>query len=196
VAGLGRWAGADIEEFLASGKTGKYAAFGEMGAVVLHSTQFMAPADRDAIVSFLQTLPPAAFEVAIAGARSASASPADGSDVRAGAQTYLADCADCHAAAGTGHASSFPALAGNPVVNTSDPASLIHIVLAGGAEVHTRDASSSLVMPPFGKSLSDAEIADLLTYVRSSWGNHAPPVSPDQVKTLRRKIGQAEPAGK
>lgn len=177
VAGLGRWAGADIEEFLASGRTGKFTAFGEMGEVVLHSTQFMTPADRAAIASFLHTLPPARGERAVA----------------VGSQAYVDNCSACHQEDGTGNAAGFPALAGNPVVNTGDPTSLIHVVLAGDATVNTHATASKLIMPPFGASLSDSDIADLLTYVRSSWGNRAPAVSAAQVKTLRGVIGEAEP---
>jgi alcohol dehydrogenase (quinone), cytochrome c subunit len=177
VAGLGRWAGADIEEFLASGRTGKFTAFGEMGEVVLHSTQFMTIADRAAIASFLHTLPPASGVRAVA----------------VGSQTYIDNCSACHQDDGAGLASGFPALAGNPVVNTDDPTSLIHVVLAGDAEVNTHAAPSKLIMPPFGASLTDSDIADLLTYVRSSWGNRAPAVSAAQVKTLRGAIREPEP---
>ncbi len=177
VAGLGQWAGADIEEFLATGRTGKFTAFGEMGDVVLHSTQFMTPADRAAIASFLHTLPPARAE------RASSA----------GSQAYLDNCSACHQENGAGLPAGYPALAANPVVDTDDPTSLIHVVLAGDATVSTGATPSKLIMPPFGASLSDSDIADLLTYVRSSWGNHAPAVSAAQVKALLGAIGQAEP---
>jgi len=177
VTGLGRWAGADIEEFLASGRTGKFTAFGEMGDVVLHSTQFMTPADRAGIANFLHTLPAPRSERAIA----------------AGSQGYLDNCSACHQEDGAGLATGFPALAGNPVVETDDPTSLIHVVLAGGALVSTPAAPSKLTMPPFAASLTDSDIADLLTYVRSSWGNHAPAVSADRVRALRAAIGEPEP---
>ena len=177
VAGLGRWAGADIEEFLASGRTGKFTAFGEMGEVVLHSTQIMTPADRAAIASFLHTLPPARGAQAVA----------------VGSQAYIDNCSACHQEDGTGNAAGFPALADNPIVNTDDPTSLIHVVLAGDATVNTHAAPAKLIMPPFGASLTDSDIADLLTYVRSSWGNRATAVSAEQVKALRGAIGESEP---
>lgn len=177
VAGLGRWAGADIEEFLATGRTGKFTAFGEMSEVVLHSTQFMTPADRAAIASFLHTLPPTHAVRAVA----------------LGARIYSDNCAACHQDDGGGLASGFPALAGNPVVNTDDPTSLIHLVLAGDAGVGGRAGGPKLAMPPFGDSLTDEEVANLLTHVRSNWGNHAPAVSAAQVKALRSVLGQAEP---
>ena len=192
-SGLGRWAGADIEEFLATGQTDRYAAFGEMGEVVLHSSQFMTPDDRAAIAVFLQTLTPGPHNRVITGAQPASEKFTAARAARVGMQAYLDNCAACHQADGAGRASSFPALAQNPVVNSGDPTSLIHVVLAGDAEVRTRPADSPLIMPPFGADLSDKDVADLLTYVRASWGNRAPPVSPAQVATLRRAIGETEP---
>jgi len=191
--GLGRWAGADIEEFLKSGRTDKFAAFGEMGSVVLHSSQFMTADDRAGIAAFLHTLPPAPGGGRVGGAASPSTKAAAGGGVQGGAQTYVDNCAACHQASGTGRASSFPALAGNPVVNTADPTSLIHVVLAGDTEVHTRAADSRLIMPAFDADLSDRDVANLLTYLRSSWGNRAPPVSPAQVKALRSALAEPEP---
>lgn len=184
-SGLGKWVGANIEEFLKLGRTAKYAAFGEMGDVVLHSTQFMTNADRAAIASFLKTLSAELGEQADAAI---AVKPSTAGVVRAGEQIYRDNCAACHQVAGTGLLSSFPALAGNPIVNTVDATSLIHIVLAGDAEVHTHGGPPPLVMPSFGADLSDSDIANLLTYVRSSWGNHGFAVSSAQVKALRAAI--------
>lgn len=191
--GLGKWVGADIEEFLKIGKTDNNAAFGAMGDVVLHSTQFMTAADRAAIAGFLQTLPAGSGE---GTAAATAANPPSSGVVRTGEQIYRDHCAACHQVAGTGFPSSFPALAGNPIVNTADATSVIHIVLAGDAEVHTHGGPPSMTMPSFHAKLSDNEIADLLSYVRSSWGNHGPAVSSAQVKTLRAAIGEAEPEDK
>lgn len=191
--GLGRWAGANIEEFLKLGRTAKYAAFGEMGDVVLHSTQFMTTADRAAIASFLKTLAVASGAQA---ETAAVANPSTAATVHAGEQVYRDNCAACHQTSGTGIPSAFPALAGNPIVNAKNAVSVIHIVLAGDAEVHTHGGRPPLVMPPFGADLTDSDIANLLTYVRSSWGNRAPAVSSAQVKTLRAAIGEPEPGAK
>lgn len=178
LTGLGRWAGADIEEFLASGRTGKFTAFGEMSEVILHSTQFMTPADRAAIASFLHTLPP----------------PHQAKSATLGARLYGDNCAACHQDDGGGMAVGFPALAANPVVNTDDPTSLIHIVLGGDAGMGGSPGKPKLAMPGFADSLRDEDVANLLNYIRSAWGNHATPVSADQVKAVRATIGKAEPA--
>ena len=43
-------------------------------------------------------------------------------------------------------------------------------------------------MPVFGPLLRDEQIADVLTYVRSEWGNNAPPVAADKVKQIRAAV--------
>ena len=83
-----------------------------------------------------------------------------------------------------------------PIVNTEDATFLVHIVLASDAEVRTHGGPPPVVMPIFGAHLSDNDIADLLSYVRSSWENHVPAVSAAQVKTLRAAIGEPEPGAK
>ena len=79
-------------------------------------------------------------------------------------------------------------LVDNETVNAEDPISLIHIVLAGSAMPSTHTAPSAFAMPAFGWRLSDAEVADVLSFVRQSWGNHSPPVNPAEVGHLRKAI--------
>ncbi|MGV8757070.1 c-type cytochrome, partial [Pseudomonas aeruginosa] len=79
-----------------------------------------------------------------------------------------------HRTDGKGYARVFPALAGNPVVTGSDPTSLVHIVLKGGTLPATHQAPSSFTMPPFGWRMNDQEIADVVNFIRTSWGNQAP----------------------
>jgi len=193
VSGLGRWSRADIATFLGSGRTDKYTAFGEMGVVVQHSTQFITPADLTAVAAFLGTQRARSGDQAMAPLQSASAKLVASAVFHSGAQAFSDNCAICHADTGTGVTGGFPALASNPVVNADDPSSVIHIVLAGGGVVPTGGADSGLVMPPFADSLSDQDIASLLTYVRASWGNHAAPVTADMVKAVRQTIAKAPP---
>lgn len=178
--GIGLWSGASVEEFLKTGKTRKYAAFGAMGDVVMHSTQHLTRADQAAIADFLHTLRPHAEAMA-------TPPPTEGV-LKTGQSTYDNNCSACHGKQGQGMASSYPALSGNPIVNTPDPTSLIHIVLDGASEVKTRKVAQPLAMPAFGSALSDKQIADLLSFVRSSWKNKAPAVTPDEVGTLRSSL--------
>jgi mono/diheme cytochrome c family protein len=85
-----------------------------------------------------------------------------------GAALYLEFCSGCHQAKGRGVAGVFPPLAGNPVVIAPDPANILKVVL-GGVPAQGKYAP----MPSFSAQLSDQQIADLVNYVRTSWGNSA-----------------------
>ncbi len=89
------------------------------------------------------------------------------------ANLFGQNCAACHQPQGQGVPGAFPALAGDPVVK-GDPRAAAWIV------IHGRGG-----MPNFSADLSDADIAAVLTYVRSSFGNHAPPVLPATVAAVR-----------
>jgi cytochrome c oxidase subunit 2 len=132
-----------------------------------------------------QHQPKAAAKVA-ASAAPAAAAPAAGADdtkplpvaelVSRGEKVYAANCVACHQATGKGlEAMKAPALAGNKVV-TGSKQEPIDTVLNG---------RPNTAMQPF-KQLSDAEIAAVLTYVRSSWGNKASDVQPAEVKARRK----------
>ncbi|HJV10243.1 MAG TPA: cytochrome c oxidase subunit II [Burkholderiales bacterium] len=121
-----------------------------------------------------------------ASAPPAAAAPAAGADdtkplpvaelVSRGEKVYAANCVACHQATGKGlEAMKAPALAGNKVV-TGSKQEPIDTVLNG---------RPNTAMQPF-KQLSDAEIAAVLTYVRSSWGNKASDVQPAEVKARRK----------
>jgi mono/diheme cytochrome c family protein len=84
---------------------------------------------------------------------------------------YLVQCAHCHQPEGQGYAHTYPHLAGNPIVTLHDPNPMIDIVLNGRGS-----------MPPFRNEMELEDIAKVITYVRSAWGNNASPVQPTQVK--------------
>jgi mono/diheme cytochrome c family protein len=115
-----------------------------------------------------------AAPVAAATSSSASANTASASD---GAGVYTTNCSSCHQTNGAGVPGAFPPLALNPVVN-GDPAKLIHIVKYGlSGKVMVNGQAYDGTMPNWGQSLSDAQIASVVTYVRASWGNKASAVS-------------------
>lgn len=186
--GLGSWSEADLVQFLKTGRSDRSAVFGGMSDVVEHSMQYMSDADLRAIASYLKTLPAANpsdephhynEEVAQALWR--------GDDSKPGASVYIDNCAACHRTDGHGYARVFPALAGNPVIQTTDATSLINIVLKGGTLPATRTAPSTFTMPGFAWRLSDQEVADVVNFIRGSWGNQAPAVVVDDVKSQRSK---------
>ena len=93
-----------------------------------------------------------------------------------GEKIYAANCAACHQPDGKGLPGVFPALAGSKVA-TGPAAAHIGIVLHG---------KTGTAMSAFGEQLNDADIAAVLTWERTSWGNQATPVQPADVKALRK----------
>lgn len=84
-----------------------------------------------------------------------------------------------------GGTATVPALAGNPVLQSNDPASLIHVVLADATLPATRTAPSSFTMPAFAWRLSDQEVADVATFIRTCWDNQGGVVDAEAVEKLR-----------
>jgi mono/diheme cytochrome c family protein len=93
-----------------------------------------------------------------------------------GAKLYGQHCASCHGERGEGAPGAYPALAGNRAVTLPVTANLVQVVLYGGFPPATRGNPRPYGMPPFATTLSDADVAAVLTYVRGSWGNKAAPV--------------------
>lgn len=99
-------------------------------------------------------------------------------------------CAACHQNDGNGSASqNAPPLAGSEWVLEKDPARIIRIVLHGlTGPIRVRDKEwGAVAMVDWKGTLTDQEIADVLTYVRNTWGNKAPVVKADQVKKVREE---------
>jgi mono/diheme cytochrome c family protein len=116
----------------------------------------------------------------------ASSAPSAAAAGPSGASVYASDCASCHQFNGEGSPGAFPPLAGNPVV-TGDPVKVIHAVkygLSGPLQVNGKQYSGT--MPAWGSQISDADIAAAITYIRSSWGNHAGPVTAGQVTAVAK----------
>jgi len=103
-----------------------------------------------------------------------------------GEKTYTQYCLPCHQADGSGVAQLNPPLKNTEYV-LGDETRLIGIVMNGFSEgVEINGDTYTNPMPGFGASLKDEEIADVLTYVRNSFGNKASEISAEQVKALRK----------
>ncbi|TFW24359.1 c-type cytochrome [Duganella callida] len=112
--------------------------------------------------------------VALLAAAATAPSHAQESDGKA---LFLKNCAACHQATGKGIPGAFPALAGNQFVQGK------------GGDVATVLLKGRGGMPDFSENLSDQEIATVLTFVRSAWGNKADALSPAEVSALRTTLG-------
>ena len=120
-------------------------------------------------------------------APAAAAAPALEYDAAKGAILYAANCSACHQASGEGLPGAFPPLKGNAVVNDDDATEHIHVVLHGLQAAQVGGVVYGGVMPAFAARLSDAEVADIIDYERSSWGNHGKPAVAAQVAVERAK---------
>lgn len=102
-----------------------------------------------------------------------------------GAAVFSGHCAACHQGTGLGLPGVFPPLAGSEYVN-GDPARLARLVLRGlTGPVTVAGAQFNGAMPAWADQLKDAEIAAVLTYVRSHFGNSTGPVAADVVTDAR-----------
>jgi cytochrome c oxidase cbb3-type subunit 2 len=108
-------------------------------------------------------------------------------DAAKGAALYTANCSACHQASGEGLPGAIPSLKDDAVVNKDDATKHIDVVLNGMHDARVNGVVYSSAMPPFAATLSDTEIADLIDYERSSWGNHGKPIIAAQVGTERAK---------
>jgi len=153
--------------------------------VINNSTPYLTADDANAMAAYLHSLPAAAQQPAYAYNDAAAKALVAGKPTDAGGAIYLGSCISCHGADGKGHAPFIPPLAGNPVVLDSDPVSLVNLVLNGAQPLIAKGAPDSYRMPQYRVQLTDDEIASVLSFVRSNWGNGAGPVSADQVKMLR-----------
>jgi len=115
-----------------------------------------------------------------AGERSVANAASDGKSI------FNTNCATCHQENGMGSPGVFPPLAGNKDVTVTDPAKIIGTVLHGlNTPLTVNGKQYSGGMPSWKGTLSNADIAAVLTYVRSSWGNSAPAVTEKMVAAVK-----------
>jgi mono/diheme cytochrome c family protein len=174
-AGVAQWPLEDIERLLRTGAAAGTSVLGPMAEVVQTSTQHLSPEDARAMAVFLKALgapPPVSAQV-----------PAQVAE--RGARLYDKHCAQCHGEQGEGVRGAYPPLAGNRSVLLPVTANLVQVVLGGGFPPATAGNPRPFGMPPFVMALSDADVAAVLTHVRTSWGNQAAPVSELEVERQR-----------
>jgi len=174
--GLGAWNADDIVSYLKQGECGRAVVHGPMTEVVVNSTVHLDDADARAIATYLKRMPAAPERSIRAPSRE---------QLKAGEIVYTVHCGTCHLPTGLGDEIMGVTLAGNAIVQSQDPASLINVVLYAPHLPPPPFVSDRTRMKPFGKRLSDDDIANLTTYVRNSFGNQAGSVSPHQVKRQR-----------
>lgn len=180
--GLGEWSLDDIVGLLRAGICMRGAVYGPMSEVVYNSLQYLTDEDIRAMAIYLKTLPegspPDKASTNIPGAESSLL-------LSLGKGVYDARCASCHGAQGEGMPPAYPPLAGNQSIEMESAVNPIRMVLNGGFPPGTQLNPKPYGMPPFAQLLSDDEIAAVVSYIRTSWGNSGSPVTARQANTLR-----------
>ena len=179
--GIGSWSIEEIVRYLKTGANSYDIASGPMAEAVANSTSKMTDADLLAIATYLKDRAPGS-------GRAVTALAADNPRMVAGKAIYEDRCAACHSQSGAGVPALFPRLASAPLIQSADPTSLIRVVLIGSRAVATSAAPTASAMPAFSWNLNDTEIADVLTYVRNTWGNAASAVQREDVTKLRGRL--------
>lgn len=122
------------------------------------------------------------------GLQGATAAPVALDPKAAGKRVFVTNCVACHQPTGLGLPGAYPPLAGSEWADGPEDR-IIRIVLNGlSGPITVKGSQFNNSMPVFGTMLKDEQIADVLTYVRSEWGNNAPAVTPDKVKAIRAAV--------
>lgn len=181
--GLGDWEVGDVVELLKTGVCERGAVFGPMATVVQDSLQHLTEADIKAMVIYLKSQAQDDAAPELTQTRVSARQIED--LMRKGAKVYEKQCTDCHQRNGQGIPRIYPPLVNNEAILMPYPINAIRIVVNGGFPPSTQGNPRPYGMPPFSQDLNDEEIAAVVTYIRQSWGNHAPAVSPVEVTNAR-----------
>ncbi|KRH78938.1 gluconate 2-dehydrogenase cytochrome c subunit precursor [Ferrovum sp. JA12] len=182
------WTSNQFAEFLKTGQNQYGTAYGTMSEVVHHSTQYLSDNDLAAVGEYLASLTPS----------SASSFPTTNkNDKKALYQTrgglgYIQFCSACHQEDGQGVTHYFPTLKNNTSLLSDNPTSLIHVLLTGSYAPKTHTDDRGFAMPAF-QQLTDKEIAEILTFIRTNWGNHGQGVREEDVATIRQQLPLTQP---
>ncbi|MFE3839021.1 c-type cytochrome [Pseudogemmobacter sonorensis] len=186
--GLATWSEEELIAFLKTGRNDRTAAFGSMSDVVEHSLQHLTDDDLTAIARYLKSLTPRPGREEWVPQEDVTTAALRAGDFSApGALTYVEHCTVCHRLDGMGAPQVYPALKDNSMVFADDPSSLIQVTLAGGRMPDTPAHPMAFAMPGFAH-LTNEDLAELMTFIRNSWGNHASPVTGGDIARMRQEI--------
>lgn len=191
-SGIGGWSVEELVRYMRDGHaTGKGQAAGPMAEAVDNSLRFLTEADLKAIAGYLKAVPPVHDPADTQPVFSWGSPTDDLASIRGvplpqdrnamtGPQLYDAYCATCHQAQGQGSFDGgLPSLLHNTTLDRENTNNLVMVMLEG---VHRQP---DVLMPGFGKDLSDTQITTLGAYLIQHFGNPSAKVTTEQVALLR-----------
>ncbi|MCH1924140.1 cytochrome c [Shewanella sp. C32] len=189
--GIGRWSEEDVYQFLKNGRNQHAVVYGSMTDAYNNSTQFMSDEDLYAMAHYLKSLPGDPLRDGEPWQHKPTTVTASMAAQDAAAKTYLARCSSCHGTDGMGRGQYIPPLAGATSMLAKEDASAINVTLNGSGRIVSHGVPDAYRMPPFRQQLSDKEIAEVLSFIRTTWGNHGGAVKVQDVTELREKTDPA-----
>jgi mono/diheme cytochrome c family protein len=185
-SGIGGWSDDQLTSYLSTGHAvGRGTAAGPMGEAVDQSFAKMSPADINALVIYLRSIPPVASpDLPAKLAPPAPSSPKEGGATAdlAGRRVFEQACASCHSWTGVSAITPFATIAGARAVNDRTGTNVAQIVISGTRRSTPEGVAS---MPAFGSAYSDFEIAAVANYVTGRFGSAPSQVTAKQVAALR-----------
>jgi mono/diheme cytochrome c family protein len=177
-SGLAKWSIEDLKKYLKTGNSRRAGAFGPMNEVIGNSLQYLADSDVAAVAAYIKSIP----------ANKESPHQTLSTDERsAGQALYDKHCEECHLSTGRGGFRKAPAVAGSAIVQASNAASLVNVIVYGtkpaGELPSAFDAWED--MPGFKDQMTDREVTALVNFLRVNWGNRGGRVSSTSVAAQR-----------
>jgi mono/diheme cytochrome c family protein len=187
LTGVGAWSDAELAQYLSHGHApGRGTAAGPMGEAVDLSLSHLTPSDIRALVAYTRTVPAIATPLQpppVAGPAPASHKLGVAANVDPmGKRIFEGACASCHSWSGVGSLTPLATLNGSRAVNDPTATNVAQVVISGA---NRRTAQGMGIMPAFGSTYSDAEIAAVANYVTARFGAKASTVTAAQVRALR-----------
>jgi mono/diheme cytochrome c family protein len=180
-AGLGDWSIKEISDLLQKGISDRGAVYGPMADVVYNSLQYLTDEDTKAMAVYLKGIARDEPDPVVSRLPDAESSLL----VSLGKSVYDKHCSSCHGNNGEGRPPHYPILAGNQSIQMDSAVNAIRMVLNGGYPPGTFGNPMPHGMPPFSVTLSDDEVAAVVSYIRTAWGNTGKPVSATEANKLR-----------
>jgi mono/diheme cytochrome c family protein len=190
-SGVGQWSDDDLIAYLSAGHAqGHGTASGPMGEAVSESFSHLADEDITAIVAYVRSVPATTspdLPATLAPAAPASHKEGVASANAHGKQVFEGACMSCHTWSGVADISPNATLTGARAINDPSGTNVAQIVLSGSGSV---GADGSPIMPAFGDSYSNQEIADVTNFVTARFGSKGSSLSEKDVADLRRQAAQ------
>ncbi|THD81727.1 MAG: c-type cytochrome [Phenylobacterium sp.] len=187
-SGVGSWTDDEIAEYLHAGHAaGHGSAGGPMAEAVDLSLSNLTPGDTRALVAYLRSVPAIHTpDLPAPKAEAASEMPkqmAAGAANPRGRQVFEGACASCHGWSGVSPLTDLATLTGNRAVNDPTAINVAQIVISGARR---ETPNGAVVMPAFGRTYSDDEIAAVANYVTARFGSTPSSITAKQVAKFRQ----------